>query len=73
MRIFEFYSGSHWNSAKGWELSISREASGIGYAFLCIERIGLGLQRSLIKFMLNLHTEETDIRSLLPYMVKKEC
>ena len=62
------------NWVKGWELSISKEACAYQVRFYVLKGLGSRLQRSLINFMLNLHTEEHGYReAYLPYMVKKEC
>ena len=75
MRKFDFIPAPHWEL--GERLGIIDFERGVrlsGTRFYVLKGLGSRLQRSLINFMLNLHTEEHGYReAYLPYMVKKEC
>lgn len=75
MRKFDFIPAPHWEL--GERLGIIDFERGVrlsGTRFYVLKGLGSRLQRSLINFMLNLHTEEHGYQeAYLPYMVKKEC
>ncbi|MFA5629168.1 MAG: serine--tRNA ligase [Dehalococcoidales bacterium] len=75
MRTFDFTPAPHWEL--GEKLGIIDFERGVrlsGTRFYVLKGLGSRLQRSLINFMLNLHTEEHGYQeAYLPYMVKKEC
>jgi len=75
MRKFDFLPAPHWEL--GERLGIIDFERGVrlsGTRFYVLKGLGSRLQRSLINFMLNLHTEEHGYQeAYLPYMVKKEC
>ncbi len=74
-RKFDFKPVPHWEL--GEKLDIIDFERGVrlsGTRFYVLKGLGSRLQRSLINFMLNLHTEEHGYHeTYLPYMVKKEC
>ncbi|MDD4873474.1 MAG: serine--tRNA ligase [Dehalococcoidales bacterium] len=74
-RKFDFKPAPHWEI--GEKLGIIDFERGVklsGTRFYVLKGLGSRLQRSLINFMLNLHTEDHGYyEAYLPYMVKKEC
>ena len=74
-RKFDFTPAPHWEL--GEELSIidfERGAKLSGSRFYVLRGLGSKLQRSVINFMLNLHTTEHGYTEIYPpFMVKKEC
>jgi len=74
-REFSFKPSPHWDL--GEKLNIIDFARGVklsGTRFYILKGWGARLQRALISFMLNLHTNEHGYQEIIPpLMVKKEC
>jgi len=72
---FDFKPAPHWKL--GEDLGIIDFERGIklsGSRFYILNGLGAKLERSLITFMLDLHTNEHGYKEVyLPYMVKREC
>jgi len=72
---FDFKPAPHWKL--GEDLGIIDFERGIklsGSRFYILNGLGAKLERSLITFMLDLHTNEHSYKEVyLPYMVKREC
>jgi len=72
---FDFKPAPHWKL--GEDLGIIDFERGIklsGSRFYVLNGLGAKLERSLITFMLDLHTNEHGYKEVyLPYMVKREC
>ena len=74
-KSFDFRPAPHWEL--GESLGIIDFARGVklsGTRFYVLKGLGARLQRALISFMLDLHTDEHGYREIYPpFMVKKEC
>jgi seryl-tRNA synthetase len=72
---FDFTPLAHWDI--GPKLGIIDFERGVkisGTRFYVLKELGARLQRSLIAFMLDLHTKQHDYKEIYPpFMVKREC
>ncbi|MFH1031380.1 MAG: serine--tRNA ligase [Chloroflexota bacterium] len=75
LKKFDFKLAPHWQL--GESLGIIDFERGVklsGSRFYILKGLGARLQRALIAFMLNLHTNEHGYQEIYPpYMVKREC
>lgn len=74
-RVFDFESKAHWDVGQDLHvLDFERAAKIAGARFTVYKGLGARLERSLINFMLNLHTEEHGYTEILPpFMVNREA
>jgi len=74
-RTFEFESKAHWDVGQDLDiLDFERAAKIAGARFTVYKGFGARLERSLINFMLNLHTEEHGFTEILPpFMVNRDA
>jgi seryl-tRNA synthetase len=74
-RIFEFESKAHWDVGQDLDiLDFERAAKIAGARFTVYKGLGARLERSLMNFMLNLHTEEHGFTEILPpFMVNRDA
>jgi seryl-tRNA synthetase len=72
---FDFPPSPHWKLGEGLDIiDFERGVKISGSRFYVLKGLGARLQRSLITFMLDLHTREHGYKEIYPpYMVKKEC
>jgi seryl-tRNA synthetase len=74
-RTFDFEQKAHWDI--GSELGIldfERAAKIAGSRFAVYKGLGARLERALVNFMLNLHTEEHDFTEILtPFLVNRDA
>ena len=71
----DFPPAPHWKLGEDLKIiDFDRGVKLSGTRFYVLRGMGARLQRALITFMLNLHTEEHGYQEIYPpYMVKKEC
>jgi len=74
-RVFDFEHKAHWDVGQDLDiLDFERAAKIAGARFTVYKGLGARLERSLINFMLNLHTEEHGYTEILPpFMVNREA
>ncbi len=74
-RIFDFDHKAHWDVGQDLDiLDFERAAKIAGARFTVYKGLGARLERSLINFMLNLHTEENGFTEILPpFMVNRDA
>lgn len=74
-RKFDFTPLPHWDlGSKLGIIDFERGVKISGTRFYVLKELGARLQRSLIAFMLDLHTKKHGYKEIYPpYMVKKEC
>ncbi|MBK5262819.1 MAG: serine--tRNA ligase [Peptostreptococcaceae bacterium] len=74
-RIFDFEHKAHWDVGQDLDiLDFERAAKIAGARFTVYKGLGARLERSLINFMLNLHTEEHGFTEILPpFMVNRDA
>lgn len=74
-RIFDFEHKAHWDVGQDLDiLDFERAAKIAGARFTVYKGLGARLERSLINFMLNLHTEENGFTEILPpFMVNRDA
>jgi len=72
---FDFPPSPHWKLGEGLDIiDFERGVKISGSRFYVLKGLGARLQRSLITFMLDLHTREHGYQEIYPpYMVRKEC
>ena len=72
---FDFTPAPHWELGEKLDIiDFERGAKISGSRFYVLRGLGSKLQRSIINFMLNLHTTEHGYTEIYPpFMVKKEC
>ena len=73
--IFDFEEKAHWDVGTGLDVLDFERASKIaGARFTVYKGLGARLERSVINFMLNLHTEEHGFTEILPpFMVNRDA
>lgn len=71
---FTFEAKAHWDLATGLDIiDFERAAKVTGSRFVFYKGLGAKLERALISFMLDLHTEEHGYKEILPpYMVNRD-
>lgn len=74
-RKFDFKEKAHWDIGTDLDiLDFERAAKIAGARFTVYKGMGAKLERSVINFMLNLHTEEHDFTEVLtPFMVNRDA
>ncbi|HZK61487.1 MAG TPA: serine--tRNA ligase [Anaerovoracaceae bacterium] len=74
-RTFDFEHKAHWDVGQDLDiLDFERAAKIAGARFTVYKGLGARLERSLINFMLNLHTEEHGFTEILPpFMVNRDA
>lgn len=74
-RKFEFEQKAHWDVGADLDiLDFERAAKISGARFTVYKGLGARLERSVINFMLNLHTEENGFTEILPpFMVNRDA
>lgn len=74
-RTFDFEHKAHWDVGQDLDiLDFERAAKIAGTRFTVYKGLGARLERSLINFMLNLHTEEHGFTEILPpFMVNRDA
>jgi len=74
-RTFDFEHKAHWDVGQDLDiLDFERAAKIAGARFTVYRGLGARLERSLINFMLNLHTEEHGFTEILPpFMVNRDA
>lgn len=74
-RAFDFEARAHWDVGEGLDiLDFERAAKLSGARFTVYKGMGARLERALINFMLDLHTEEQGYTEILPpFMVGREA
>ncbi len=74
-RVFDFEHKAHWDVGQDLDiLDFERAAKIAGARFTVYKGLGARLERSLINFMLNLHTEENGFTEILPpFMVNRDA
>ncbi len=74
-RTFAFAPKAHWDIGVDLEIMDFERASKIaGARFTVLKKAGAKLERALINFMLDLHTEEHDFEEVLPpFMVNRDA
>ncbi|MEG0291556.1 MAG: serine--tRNA ligase [Anaerovoracaceae bacterium] len=74
-RVFDFEQKAHWDVGTDLDiLDFERAAKIAGARFTVYKGLGARLERSVINFMLNLHTEEHDFEEILPpFMVNRDA
>lgn len=72
---FEFESKAHWDIGADLDILDFERAAKISGARFCVYKgLGARLERSVINFMLNLHTEEHNYKEVLPpFMVNRDA
>ncbi len=66
-RVFDFQHKAHWDLGTDLDiLDFDRAAKLSGARFTVYKGLGARLERAIINFMLNLHTEEQDYTEILP-------
>jgi len=72
---FDFQPVPHWKLGESLDIiDFDRGVKLSGTRFYVLKGLGARLQRALISFMLDLHTDEHGYREVyLPFMVKREC
>lgn len=72
---FEFESKAHWDVGADLDILDFERAAKISGARFCVYKgLGARLERSVINFMLNLHTEEHNYKEVLPpFMVNRDA
>ena len=72
-RVFDFEHKAHWDIGEGLDiLDFERAAKISGARFTVYKGLGARLERAVINFMLNLHTEEHGFTEILPpFMVNR--
>ncbi|MBI4267321.1 MAG: serine--tRNA ligase [Chloroflexi bacterium] len=75
VRKFDFSPLPHWKLGESLDIiDFERGVKLSGSRFYVLKGLGARLQRALIAFMLDLHTNEHGYREIYPpYMVKREC
>ena len=73
--VFDFEEKAHWDVGTGLDVLDFERASKIaGARFTVYKGLGARLERSVINFMLNLHTEEHGFTEILPpFMVNRDA
>ncbi len=72
--VFDFKPKYHWEIAKNLDiLDFNRASKLSGSRFVVYKGHGAKLERALVNFMLDLHTEQGYEEILTPYLVKKEA
>lgn len=74
-RVFDFEHKAHWDVGQNLDiLDFERAAKIAGARFTVYKGLGARLERSIINFMLNLHTEEHGYTEILPpFMVNRDA
>jgi seryl-tRNA synthetase len=74
-RVFDFEHKAHWDVGQDLDiLDFERAAKIAGARFTVYKGMGARLERSIINFMLNLHTEEHGYTEILPpFMVNRDA
>ncbi|MEG2297987.1 MAG: serine--tRNA ligase [Anaerovoracaceae bacterium] len=74
-RVFDFEEKAHWDVGTDLDiLDFERAAKISGARFTVYKGLGARLERSVINFMLNLHTEEHGFTEILPpFMVNRDA
>jgi seryl-tRNA synthetase len=74
-RAFSFTPQAHWDLGPRWDvIDFDRGVKISGSRFYVLKGWGAKLQRALISFMLDLHTNKHGYTEILPpYMVRREC
>ncbi|MEG0919142.1 MAG: serine--tRNA ligase [Anaerovoracaceae bacterium] len=74
-RVFDFEEKAHWDVGTDLDiLDFERAAKISGARFTVYKGLGARLERSVINFMLNLHTEENGFTEILPpFMVNRDA
>jgi seryl-tRNA synthetase len=74
-RIFNFEPKPHWELGEALDiLDLKRAAKLSGARFAVYKREGARLERALINFMLDMHTQRHDYTEVLPpFMVNRDC
>ncbi|HVI39228.1 MAG TPA: serine--tRNA ligase, partial [Anaerovoracaceae bacterium] len=74
-RVFDFEHKAHWDVGQDLDiLDFERAAKIAGARFTVYKGMGARLERSIINFMLNLHTEEHGFTEILPpFMVNRDA
>lgn len=74
-RVFDFAHKAHWDVGMDLDiLDFERAAKIAGARFTVYKGLGARLERSIINFMLNLHTEEHGYTEILPpFMVNRDA
>ncbi|MEG0156165.1 MAG: serine--tRNA ligase [Anaerovoracaceae bacterium] len=74
-RVFDFEEKAHWDIGENLDiLDFERAAKIAGARFTVYKGLGARLERSVINFMLNLHTEEHGYTEILPpFMVNRDA
>lgn len=72
---FDFEHKAHWDVGTDLDILDFERAAKISGARFCVYKgLGARLERSVINFMLNLHTEEHDYKEVLPpFMVNRDA
>lgn len=72
---FDFEPKAHWDIGEGLDiLDFERGAKISGSRFTVYKGLGARLERAIINFFLNTHTEKNGYKEILPpYMVLREC
>ncbi len=74
-RVFDFEAKAHWDIGEGLDiLDFERAGKLSGARFTVYKGLGAKLERAVINFMLDLHTEEQGYTEILPpFMVGREA